>query len=101
MSQSTTPSPSYHFSARATLAAMGIYLRRLHLFGPVRDNVHIAQKTVKHTPVQKLYDAFVTILAGAHGLVEIKGIHLRRDSVVGSVHMTQDTCGKQFLPGRF
>jgi len=61
---------------------MGIYLRRLHLFGPVRDNVHIAQKTVKHTPVQKLYDAFVTILAGAHGLVEIKGIHLRRDSVV-------------------
>jgi hypothetical protein len=71
MSKSTTPSTSYHFSARATLAAIGIYLRRLHLFGPVRDNVHIAQKTVKHTPVQKWYDAFVTILAGAHGLVEI------------------------------
>jgi len=53
------------------LAAIGIYLRRLHLFGPVRDNVHSAQKTVKHTPVQKWYDAFVTILAGAHGLVEI------------------------------
>lgn len=71
MSKSTTPTTAYHFSARATLAAIGIYLRRLNLFGPVRDHVHIAQKTVKHTPIQKVYDAFVTILAGAHGLVEI------------------------------
>jgi hypothetical protein len=37
----------------------------------VQQQVHIAQKTVTHTPVQKLYDAFVAILAGAHGLVEI------------------------------
>jgi hypothetical protein len=71
MSKSTTPTTAYHFSARATLAAIGIYLRRLNLFGSVRDHVHIAQKTVKHTPLQKVYDAFVTILAGAHGLVEI------------------------------
>jgi hypothetical protein len=71
MNKSTTPSPSYHFSARAALAAIGIRLRGLHLFRPVRDQVHIAQKVVKHTPVQKLYDAFITLLAGAHGLVEI------------------------------
>jgi len=37
----------------------------------VQHQVHIAQKTVTHTPVQKLYDAFVALLAGAHGLVEI------------------------------
>jgi hypothetical protein len=46
-------------------------LRGLNLFGPVCDHVHIAQKTITHTPVQKLYDAFIAILAGAHGLVEI------------------------------
>jgi hypothetical protein len=71
MSNATTPSPSYRFSARATLAAIGIRLQQLKLFGPVRAQVHIDQKTVKHTPIQKLYDAFIAILAGAHGLVEI------------------------------
>jgi len=29
------------------------------------------QKTITHTPVQKLSDAFSAVLAGAHGLVEI------------------------------
>jgi len=71
MSKSTTPTTAYHFSARATLAAIGIHLRRLNLFGPVRDHVHLAPKTVKHTPVQKVDAAVVTSLAGAHGLVEI------------------------------
>jgi len=54
MSHSTTPSLSYRFSPRAALAALGIRLQGLNLFGPVRDHVHIAQKTVTHTPVQKL-----------------------------------------------
>jgi Transposase DDE domain group 1 len=40
--------------------------------------VHIEQKTVKHTPLDKLYDSFVTLLAGAHGLVEINTL-LRAD----------------------
>jgi hypothetical protein len=71
MSNSTTPSLSYRFSPRVTLAALGIRLQALNLFGPVRQKVHIAQKTVTHTPVQKLYDAFIAILAGAHGFVEI------------------------------
>lgn len=71
MSNTTTPSLSYHFSPRATLAALGIRLQGLNLFGPVRDAVHIGQKTIIHTPVQKLYDAFIAILAGAHGFVEM------------------------------
>lgn len=78
MSNSTTPSLSYRFSPRAALAALGIRLRALNLFGPVQHQVHIAQKTVTHTPVQKLSDAFVAILAGAHGLVEIN-TRLRSD----------------------
>ena len=71
MSHSTTPSLSYRFSPRVTLAALGIRLQGLHLFGPVQERVHIAQKTITHTPVQTWSDACIAILAGAHGLVEI------------------------------
>src|SRR5438876_6038495 len=60
-----------HFSPAASLAAIGRKLSHLNLFGPIRTNVQIKQKTVKHTPADKLYDAFISLLAGAHGLVEI------------------------------
>jgi len=60
------------------LAALGLRLRSLDVFGPIQHTVTIAQKTVKHTPAQKLYDAFITMLAGAHGLVEIN-TRLRSD----------------------
>jgi hypothetical protein len=35
------------------------------------DRVHIKQKTVKHTPLEKLRDAFINILAGRQGLCEV------------------------------
>jgi hypothetical protein len=60
-------------SAHASLAALGVHLQRLDLFGPIRQQVHIAQKTVRYTPTDKLYDAFIALLAGAHALVEING----------------------------
>ncbi len=66
------------FTPRAALAALGCHLQRLELFAPIRAQVQIAQKTVVHTPADKLYDAFVTILAGAHGLVEVN-TRLRSD----------------------
>jgi hypothetical protein len=40
--------------------------------------VHIPQKTVKDTPFEKMYDAFISILAGAAGLVEVN-TRLRSD----------------------
>jgi hypothetical protein len=40
--------------------------------------VQIGQKTVKHAPTDKLYNAFISLLAGAHGLVEIN-TRLRAD----------------------
>jgi hypothetical protein len=73
-----------HFSARASLAAIGIKLKQVDLFSPVRQMVHIAQKTVKHTPIDKVYDGFIAILAGAHGLVEIN-TRLRIDAGGGSL----------------
>src|SRR6266704_4663421 len=67
-----------HFSPTASLAAIGVQLSQLNLFGPIRTTVQIRQKTVKHTPADKLYDAFISLLAGAHGLVEIN-TRLRTD----------------------
>jgi hypothetical protein len=63
--------PTTHFSPMASLAAIGVKVQQLDLFGPIRRHVQIQQKTVKHTPADKLYDAFIGLLAGAHGLVEI------------------------------
>src|SRR2546427_13007889 len=71
MSKTTTPSLSDRFSPRATWAALGIRLQGLHLFGPVREHVPMNQKTIIHTSAQKLYDAFIAVLAGAAGVVEV------------------------------
>ena len=46
-----------HFSPAASLAAIGVKLSQLDLFGPIRTQVQIRQKTVKHTPADKLHDA--------------------------------------------
>src|SRR5437868_7307450 len=77
MNESTTKT-TRHFTGCASLAALGIKLKELDLFGPIRERVRIAQKTVKHTPIDKLYDALISLLAGAHGLVEIN-TRLRSD----------------------
>jgi hypothetical protein len=76
MAQGTTtdcPTGVQHSTAHASLAALGVHLQHLDLFGPIREQVHIAQKTVRYTPTDKLYDAFIALLAGAQGLVEING----------------------------
>src|SRR6266542_3585291 len=69
---------SEHSSPCASLVAIGVQLQSLDLFAPIRQTVQIAQKTVKYTPADKLYDAFITILAGAHGIVEVN-TRLRAD----------------------
>src|SRR5712671_2865663 len=66
------------FTGSASLAAVGIKLAELKLFEPIAQQVQIAQKTIKDGPSDKLSDAFISILAGAHGLVEIN-TRLRAD----------------------
>jgi hypothetical protein len=68
MTESLTKTTT-HFSPAASLAALGVKLKELNVFGPIRSLVRIKQKTVKHTPTDKLYDALISLLAGAHGLV--------------------------------
>lgn len=68
MSESTL---NTHFCGHASLAAIGSYLHRLDLLAPIRERVRIKQKTLKYTPFDKLRDAFVLLLTGAHRRVEI------------------------------
>jgi hypothetical protein len=73
MNESITISEKVHqqFSVRATLVGLGVKLRKLKVLEPVEQEVKIAQKTVKYTPLEKLRDGLMAILAGAQGLVEI------------------------------
>lgn len=70
MAKFTTKQKQHHYTPRASLAALGMKFQQLGIFRPVDRNVRIAQKVVKYKPVEKLLDALITILAGAHGLVE-------------------------------
>src|SRR5690349_3407244 len=81
MKQSSTNAKKRQFTGAASLAALGMHMQALDLFGPVREMVKIAQKTVKHSPAEKLYDALIALLAGAHGLVEIN-TRLRSDAAL-------------------
>ncbi len=80
MNESIIPAEQ-HYTACASLAAVGVHIRSLNLFGPIRERVHIGQKTVKHSPIDKLSDAFISVLAGAGGLVEINS-RLRADPIL-------------------
>lgn len=71
MKKSRSATASRLFSPRTTLAALGVKLRSMGLFEVIAGHVQIRQKTIKHTPLEKLQDAFIAILAGAHGLAEI------------------------------
>jgi hypothetical protein len=78
MCQSSTTDLIGQSTPHATLVALGLKVQHLDLFRPIREQVHIKQKTVRYTPIDKLYDAWIAILAGAHGLVEVN-TRLRSD----------------------
>lgn len=81
------------YSPRATLVAVGVQVRRWRLFGPIRQRVHIAQKQVKDAPVDKLYDGFIALLAGAQGMVEIN--KRVRNDVALQVAFGRKRCAEQ------
>src|SRR5919199_4168109 len=71
MTESTTPPMTRQSTPHATLVALGLKVQQLGLFRPIHEQVQIKQKTVHYTPTDKLYDAWIAILAGAQGLVEV------------------------------
>jgi hypothetical protein len=50
----TSQKVTRHYSPRVTLATIGLKIDSLKLFEPVRKKVVILQKSVRHTPSQKL-----------------------------------------------
>ncbi len=58
-------------TGHATLAGIGVVIRRKGLFEPIAQLVKIDQKVIKYTPVDKLQDAGLNILAGGRGTVEV------------------------------
>ncbi len=58
------------FCRQAGLVVLGHFVQRLGLWAEIETLVHIPQKVRCHSPTAKLLDAFITILAGGHGLVE-------------------------------
>lgn len=77
MSQSNTSQENL-FSPHASLAALVAQLNARGIFEAVRAGVHIAQKTVKDSPQDKLIDMLLTLLCGAQSLVQINTL-LRTD----------------------
>jgi hypothetical protein len=94
MNESTTRSTK-QFTGCASLATLGVKLRELKLFEPIEQGVQIAQKTIKDRPGDKLSDAFISLLAGAHGLVEIK-TRLRADAALQRA-FGRSRCAEQSL----
>jgi hypothetical protein len=93
MKDCTRTGAGRHFSPRAALIALGIWLKQHKIWTPIEERVDIAQKTVQHTPVQKLLDAFIALLAGAHGLVEINK-RVRSDPALQHA-FGRDACAEQ------
>jgi len=70
MLNSNTTELNCQITPRATLVALGLKIRQLGILKMMADCVKIEQKTIKDSPVEKLTDGLVTILAGGQGLVE-------------------------------
>jgi len=56
-------------------------MQQMGVWQTVDRHVHIKQKVIEHTPSDKLKDAFINILAGGHGLIEVN-TRVRPDEVL-------------------
>jgi hypothetical protein len=68
-------------TGRASLCALGESLRRQCFFAPLREQLRIAQKTVRHRPVDKSLDAMVSLLCGAKTIAQ-SNLTVRTDPAV-------------------
>ena len=69
---------SWWESSHASLCALGAYLRQIDFFAPLEQHLHLHQKTVTYTPLQKVEMVFVALLAGAKAISQT-GTTLRVD----------------------
>ena len=62
--------PVSRYTSSAGLCALGLYLRSVGFWDPIYTTVHIAQKTVRYRPLDKLRTAVCLFLSGAEHIVE-------------------------------
>ena len=60
-----------HFSVQAPLAMVGAEVKRTRIWDAIVQHVHIRQKQAGHLPTDKLKDAWINILSGGKGIVEV------------------------------
>ena len=58
-------------SARGSLVAVCLLIRRMGVWEVVATWVHIKQRVIKHTPLERLMDALINIVAGGQGVCEV------------------------------
>jgi hypothetical protein len=75
------PKSTILHTGRASLCALGEYLRRQCFFAPLRAQLTIVQKTVRYRPVAKILDALVGILCGAKTIAQ-RNVTMRTDPAV-------------------
>ena len=80
-------------TSRAILCALGAICQERQVLAPLAKMVHINQKVVQYTPVDKLMDAFLAMLCGARTLFATNTT-LRPDRAV-SLAFGRDGCAEQ------
>jgi len=80
MPKSTASNPKLH-SDHALLCLLGQKAQDLKLLDPLHNLVKIGQKTLVHSPTEKLVDAMLAIACGAEALSQINTV-LRADSAI-------------------
>lgn len=80
-------------SPRASLVATGWRFQQMGIWSVVEGSVHIKQKVLRHTPLDKLKDCLINILAGGTGLVETN-LRVRPDRAV-QMAFGRQSCAEQ------
>lgn len=81
------------FSGHASLAAVGLWMQEKGIWKKVEAEVMIKQKTIIHSPQEKLKDVLINILSGGQGLVEINQ-RVRSDKAL-QVAFGRKACAEQ------
>ncbi len=86
-------SESQQFTEYGSLALVGLKFQEWGIWSVIAQHVQIKQKVLNHTPLEKLQDCFVNILAGGQGLVEIN-TRVRDDELLQRA-FGRTTCAEQ------
>jgi hypothetical protein len=74
-------------TSRASLCALGEYLKRHCFFAPLQEQVQIPQKTVRYRPIEKVLDGLLGTLCGAKTISQ-------SNSTIRIAPAVQRACGR-------